>query len=562
MTDIAKLGIQIEASDIKRAVKELKRLEKQSGKVEQSASGMGSAFKRLGPAMAAIASSVVISKIIQTASAFESMKKSLVTVTGSAEQATLAFDGIRKFAKDTPFSVAEITDSFIKLKALGLQPTESALTSFGNTSAAMGRSLNQMIEAVADAATGEFERLKEFGIKARSQGEDVAFTFQGVTTTVGKNAQEITAFLESIGQTNFAGAMNEQMDTVKGATSLAGDAIDNLADSLGEAGLNTIVKEVTLSFAGLANSIANFINPDAKTQIEEITEQLTVLKERMESRSRRGLDVGEEIRAMQELGEEYRKLTEKVKESEGGLDKASRSEVAAQDMSNMAELMATANAFEIVQLEEQEQAKLDTKMAAQHQERMALALFQLDKEAAEANHQRAMKNIIMGSLGNLSVLMSSQSKKLFKLGKAASLATAVIKGYESVVSSYAAGAKIGGPVLGAAFATTAALATAVQIQNIRAQSFGGGGSAPSSVGGGASTSATLGAGREPLFPAPAADQQGGGQVTINIMGGMVTPELIDEQLIPAFQDAIENRDLVLISSESRNGQNFSGDFEA
>ena len=35
----------------------------------------------------------------------------------------------------------------------------------------MGKSLNQMIEAVADATTGEFERLKEFGIKARTHGE-------------------------------------------------------------------------------------------------------------------------------------------------------------------------------------------------------------------------------------------------------------------------------------------------------------------------------------------------------------------------------------------------------
>ena len=30
----------------------------------------------------------------------------------------------------------------------------------------MGKDITQMIEAVADAATGEFERLKEFGIKA------------------------------------------------------------------------------------------------------------------------------------------------------------------------------------------------------------------------------------------------------------------------------------------------------------------------------------------------------------------------------------------------------------
>ena len=56
---------------------------------------------------------------------------------------------------------------FTKLVALGLNPSQRAMESYGNTAAAMGKDLSQMIEAVADAATGEFERLKEFGIKSK-----------------------------------------------------------------------------------------------------------------------------------------------------------------------------------------------------------------------------------------------------------------------------------------------------------------------------------------------------------------------------------------------------------
>ena len=52
-------------------------------------------------------------------------------------------------------------------------------------------------EAVADAAVGEFERLKEFGIKAKSEGDKVTFLFKGVSTTVGKNAAEIETFLQT-----------------------------------------------------------------------------------------------------------------------------------------------------------------------------------------------------------------------------------------------------------------------------------------------------------------------------------------------------------------------------
>jgi hypothetical protein len=82
--------------------------------------------------------------------------------------------------------------------------------------------------------------------------------------------------------------------------------------------------------------------------------------------------------------------------------------------------------------------------------------------------------IMSGMLDNLSTLMNTGSRKLFEIGKMASIANALVKGREAVVSSYAAGAKIGGPIVGAAFAATAAAATAAQISQIRSSSFGGG----------------------------------------------------------------------------------------
>ena len=44
----------------------------------------------------------------------------------------------------------------------------SNIKSYGDTSAALGKDLSQMIEAVADAATGEFERLKSLASKPKT----------------------------------------------------------------------------------------------------------------------------------------------------------------------------------------------------------------------------------------------------------------------------------------------------------------------------------------------------------------------------------------------------------
>ena len=96
---------------------------------------------------------LMVKNIITVNARMQTLKASLKTITGGAKQAAKAFDLIEKFAVTTPFDLEQVISAFIKLKALGLDPSEEALTSYSNTASAMGKGLNQMIEAVADAAT-------------------------------------------------------------------------------------------------------------------------------------------------------------------------------------------------------------------------------------------------------------------------------------------------------------------------------------------------------------------------------------------------------------------------
>lgn len=246
---------------------------------------MENAFVSLGAKLAgAFAGLAVANQFYSVNEEFDRLQASLVTVTGSAEEATTAFDGIQKFATETPFSVQEITASFIKLKALGLDPTDEALRSFGNTASAMGKTLDQFVEAVADAVTGEFERLKEFGIKASSQGDKVAFTFQGIKTTIGKNAAEIEEYLRGIGNVQFAGAMEKQMDTIGGAVSNLGVAFDLLLKKIGELGVNDALKSFVNGLTQALNTVVELGKPreflfgenlaEAQARIEEINTAL------------------------------------------------------------------------------------------------------------------------------------------------------------------------------------------------------------------------------------------------------------------------------------------------
>ena len=188
-------------------------------------------------AIAAIGVEALASKLVTAQRNFDVLFSSLKTVTGGVDAAGAAFERLRLFAAQTPYTLDQAVNGFVKLKALGLDPSERAMTSFGNTASAMGKSLSQMIEAVADASTGEFERLKEFGIKAKTEGDKIIFTFRGVSTEVQNSSNKITEYLTKIGETDFAGAMSERMKTLDGDLSNLEDAWSAFVLTVSQSGL-------------------------------------------------------------------------------------------------------------------------------------------------------------------------------------------------------------------------------------------------------------------------------------------------------------------------------------
>lgn len=178
---------------------------------------------------------------------------------------------IEKFYNSTNVSISEATDSYLRLQNLGLKPSVSSLLSYQSTSIAMNKTLNDMIEAVADAATFEFERLKEFGIKSKQQGDYVKFTFQGVTTTVRKNALSIQEYLQNIGNTKFAGLAEKMLGSLDDKYKKTIDKIVVLAGKLGTL-LVPMVNTLNATLVPLLDKLNTWIsnNPELAAQIMKI----------------------------------------------------------------------------------------------------------------------------------------------------------------------------------------------------------------------------------------------------------------------------------------------------
>lgn len=243
-TYIASLGYRVDTRDLKKADKQLDKLANSGKNAEKSTQKLSAGFKKLAGAVAfAYAAFESAGKLINVTREFDVLNAQLITATGSAKDAAIAFGALQDFAATTPYDLQQSVKGFTQLVNLGLTPSEKALKSYGNTASAMGKDLSQMIEAVADASTGEFERLKEFGIKAKSEGDNVSFTFRGVTKTIGKNAAEIESYLMALGDNEFAGAMNERAKTLDGSISNLEDTWDSLFRTVSGSGVGGYIQQ-------------------------------------------------------------------------------------------------------------------------------------------------------------------------------------------------------------------------------------------------------------------------------------------------------------------------------
>ena len=236
--------------------------------IQQSNKSVNSFSSNLAKVGGVIAGAFAVDKImefggavIETTSAFQRFESVLTNTLGSKSQARKALDMITEFAATTPFSVVELTDSFVRLANQGFKPTSDEMRKLGDLASSTGKEFVMLAEAIIDAQVGEFERLKEFGIRAEKQGDQVTFTFKNVKTQVDFTSDAIQNYILSLGDLQgVSGAMVGISKTLGGQISMLGDAFDTLKNEIGEA-LMPILSTAIDKFRSLFESITRLLNP-------------------------------------------------------------------------------------------------------------------------------------------------------------------------------------------------------------------------------------------------------------------------------------------------------------
>lgn len=208
---------------------------------------------------------------------FQKYSAVLKVALGSQQEADKSMILVKETAAQTTFTVDELTESYVKFANRGIKLTKDEMIALSDLAASQGKSFDQLTEAILDAQTGEFERLKEFGIRASKSGNEAELSFKGFNTTAKLTPEAIKAAFVEMGKMNgVAGANAEQMTTLNGRWSNFKDAIDSLLVSLGNRFASGFGKAIGL-VTDLVKSFESYFAIPISQKIQEEQSELNAL---------------------------------------------------------------------------------------------------------------------------------------------------------------------------------------------------------------------------------------------------------------------------------------------
>jgi hypothetical protein len=172
-------------------------------------------------------------EVINTTGKFQKYEAVLSNTVGSKALADAYLTQLTAFAAQTPFSVDELTNSFIKLANRGIRPSLDTFRAVGDFSGVLGKSFDQVVEAILDI--NNQVRWKEIGVKAETSGNKVKLTFKGMTQEVERTEAGVLKAIEAFGKMQgVAGTMEAVSQTIVGRISNMGDAWEQFMNTIGK----------------------------------------------------------------------------------------------------------------------------------------------------------------------------------------------------------------------------------------------------------------------------------------------------------------------------------------
>lgn len=210
----------------------------------------------------------LVAEMINVGAQFETLGAQLETLYGNSRDAQAGLDWIKDFTKDTPFDLAQVTEGFIKLKAMGMAPMDGTFQAIADQAAALGAS-GETLQGIVLALGQAWAKQKLQGEEAMQLLERGVPVWDLLAKAMGKTTAElmkmseqgklgrdvIRQLVDEMGRMN-AGAAERAMQTFNGqisnlrdnwagflATIADSGALDYLKDQI--ASVNAAIAEMS-----------------------------------------------------------------------------------------------------------------------------------------------------------------------------------------------------------------------------------------------------------------------------------------------------------------------------
>lgn len=226
---------------------------------------------------------------VKTAAEFERYQIMLNKLQGSEEAGAKALSWIEDFTQNTPYAVKEVMDSFIRLKAFGIDPMDGTMQAIADQAAMMG--------GTAESVDGIALALGQAWTKGKLQGEEALQLLErGVPVW-----DYLIKASKELGHNNGIGYTAAQLQDMASKGLLTRDAIKSLIQEMGKASEGSAKKQMD-SWSGMVSNMGDSWTIFKKDVMDGGA--FTVLKD----------ELGEflaQLDRMKETGE-YDELVEKV----------------------------------------------------------------------------------------------------------------------------------------------------------------------------------------------------------------------------------------------------------
>ena len=216
-------------------------------------------------------------KAVMTGAKYEKYQAVLENTFGDRERAKFRMDELKNLSSATPFQISDWVESDIKLQNRGQNLNTGQLTNLGDLAASQGKGVDQLTEALLDAQGMEFERLKEFGIKASKEGDKVILNFKNQKVQIAANSDAITKAIIGMGQwKGVAGGMAKISKTTEGAISNLSDSYEQMMAAIGQSNSGPI-KDLIGGLGSVTNTVKKWFEIPASQKLREEQGEMNAL---------------------------------------------------------------------------------------------------------------------------------------------------------------------------------------------------------------------------------------------------------------------------------------------